>query len=155
MQGNRYIWYIRQPLAVRGSSVSSPRIIHQKCLKRNLYSTKNKPHLYQKLLSRKKILPKDPWLPEEVSTKKISEETFSTKKNIWRDILHQVFCSDGAFYTRFFAETSLSKKLKRTPCPTKKTKDIDISTDSTKKSQETLQKNISKHMFYQKLPSST
>ena len=43
---------------------------------------KKKPHLYQKLLSRKKILPKDPWLPEEVSTKSFSLEKNPTKRSL-------------------------------------------------------------------------
>ena len=82
-------------------------------------------------------------MPAETSLpKKISEEIFSTKFFFWRDILYPFFCGD--IPVKKIEENSL-------PYP-KKTKDIDI---STKKSRETLQKIISRHMFYQKLPIST
>ena len=77
----------------------------------------------------------------------------STKKNLWRDILHQVFFFWRDILYPFFCGDIPVKKIEENSLPyPKKTKDIDI---STKKSQETLQKIISRHMFYQKLPIST
>ena len=168
--------------------------LYQKLLKKSSYQ-KISDCLRKSLpkASQEKFLPKDLWLPEEVSTKSFSrkvptkrsltawgslyqkllkkssyqkisdclrkslqkknfEETCSTKKmpaetSLQKKSLKRYsppsFFSDETFYTHFFAETSLSKKLKRTPCPTQKKQKILTS----------LPKNLKRH--YKKLSQDT
>ena len=162
MPGNHYIWYIRRPLAVRGSTsrvgrfCEFPRkiptkkslpnkfqkLLHQKlCLKNyppKMSEEKSLPiktrHISTKSFSQEKFLPKNPWRGSVY--KKISEETFSTKKCLKRHLYPKKSLkrysppssfSEETFYTFFWRDIA-TKTIEENSLSYQKTKDIDIPT---------------------------